>query len=414
MTHVADNHGTLLESEIRSSLQAIRGALIDLFNSVDVDPAAPQAVARTIGINRNLAWKLSKLVGDEELLATVEHLPGGPGLSIMLDRFKRAGAPASVTARVREAMESFDRTVDVHVGDRATLELMLGHMLPRHLRIERGETARKLAFNGMSVTWGIQAHARLVNMFYAPNADDPSMVDVANISALIGYRRLRAGTSWPLIQVHGFQEDGTPLDPRIEPLDSDVEPGEPPLLRAFCRGEQRVISAVPMPGGIELEVGEGPLGNHGRITSVFGQIGRRFASCYRDEVNTTGEQVVQWFTPVECSVIDMIVHRALPFEMPPSFRVYGHLTPYWGTSASQHRREPLPLAETVQYLGEGPPMLSTPLIPEYTAMTELVYERLGWDSREFAAYRVFVKYPPVPSMAVLSFPLAHRPDDGAS
>jgi hypothetical protein len=413
MSQAMSDRSTALETEVRAGIQTIRGALIDLFASVGADPTSPQVVARTIGINRNLAWKLSKLVGDEELLGTIEHLPGGPGLAIMLDRFERAGAPASVTARVREAMESFDRTVDVHVGDRATLELMLGHMLPRHLRIERGEAARKLAFSGMSVTWGIQARVRLANTFYAPNADDPSMIDIANISALIGYRRLRAGTSWPLIHVHGYQGDGTPLDPRIEPLDPDVESGEPPLLRAFCRGEQPVISSVPVPGGIELEVGEGPLGNHGRLTSVFGQIARRFASCYRDEVNTTGEQLVQWFTPVENSVIDMIVHRALPFAMPPSFNVYGHLTPYWGTPVSQHRREPLPLAETVQHLGEGPPMLATSLIPEYTAMTELVYERLGWDPRDFTAYRVIVKYPPIPSMAALSFPLAERPDDGA-
>ena len=397
-----------VEEAVTSAVHGIRGALVELFGSIGVDAMAPQTVSRTVGINRNLAWKLSKIIGSDEPLTAVEHLPGGSGLDIMLRAFTDKGASRASTENVRAAMQSFESTVSEHVGDRPTLELMLGHMLPRHLQTDRAEAARKLAFRGNSAIWGIQADVRLSGLFLAPNADDPSRVDIATIGGLVGYRRLRPGTSWPLMTLFGYEDDGSSLGSPTEALDPTVGPNDPPLLRSYCTGFQPPIVEREVPGGVQYELGEGPLGNHGRVTSIFGTLTRAFASVYRDESNEHGEQKVNWFTPATVAMADMIVHRDLPFPMPPTLSVSGRMTPTWGNSVVARDREILSLPETVQHLGAGPPVLATPLVADYANLTAEVFDRLKWDPKDFSAYRLIVRYPPIPSSVFLSFPLAER------
>lgn len=38
-----------------------------------------------------------------------------------------------------------------------------------------------------------------------------------------------------------------------------------------------------------------------------------------------------------------------------------------------------------------------------------VFERLDCDPRDFTAYRLIVRYPPIPSVAILSFVLGEPP-----
>jgi hypothetical protein len=52
--------------------------------------------------------------------------------------------------------------------------------------------------------------------------------------------------------------------------------------------------------------------------------------------------------------------------------------------------------------------MSTPLIPEYPKMVQSVFDHLSWDARDFAAYRFSMRYPPIPAVCVVSFPLAER------
>jgi hypothetical protein len=119
--------------------------------------------------------------------------------------------------------------------------------------------------------------------------------------------------------------------------------------------------------------------------------------------------MVNWFTPVEVAIIDLIVHRGLPFTLPPTLHVYGRMTPPWGEAIATRDGETLDLPETIQHLGDGPPVRQNPIIPDYARMTAYVFERLGWDPNDFGAYRLLVRYPPIPTMAMLRFPLADAP-----
>jgi len=51
----------------------------------------------------------------------------------------------------------------------------------------------------------------------------------------------------------------------------------------------------------------------------------------------------------------------------------------------------------------------TPDVPGYVELLEYVFDRLGWDSREFDVYRCGIEYPVLPSTTGISFELADGP-----
>ena len=44
-------------------------------------------------------------------------------------------------------------------------------------------------------------------------------------------------------------------------------------------------------------------------------------------------------------------------------------------------------------------------VPRYRQMLESVFDRMGWDAREFRGMRYTIAYPPIPTAAMLSFAL---------
>jgi hypothetical protein len=53
-------------SEARQALHEVRGALAEVYASAGADPAEPQGVARRYNLNRNLTWKLSRVLRSDE------------------------------------------------------------------------------------------------------------------------------------------------------------------------------------------------------------------------------------------------------------------------------------------------------------------------------------------------------------
>lgn len=50
------------EEALDHAFQRVRGALTEMIGSVDADITRPQDISRRFKINKNLAWKLSKLI----------------------------------------------------------------------------------------------------------------------------------------------------------------------------------------------------------------------------------------------------------------------------------------------------------------------------------------------------------------
>src|SRR5688572_10169295 len=184
------------EDHVRAAAQSIRSVLAQVLAAVGADPTQPRGMARRFGLDKTLAWKLSRIVTEDNVLEMVDYLPGRAGLDIAIHSLEDAGAAAYSITALRHALAEFERVVEMHCGDRETLELMLGYM--QRDDQERIEGHRKRAFQGNRAIWGVQARLQLCVHFVSPNARNPSILDTALVSGLVDLRRLREDTVWPI------------------------------------------------------------------------------------------------------------------------------------------------------------------------------------------------------------------------
>jgi hypothetical protein len=133
------------EEQLTDSFLELRKSLNTLVTAFGSKPTQPQDMARRLGVNRNLTWKLSKVLCANDLQEAIQHLPGEEGVEIMLRAAQKKGVTRKLANNVRSAHAAFNRVVEVHSGDRATLELMLDSWCGNGSS-DRLEQSRKLAF----------------------------------------------------------------------------------------------------------------------------------------------------------------------------------------------------------------------------------------------------------------------------
>lgn len=396
----------IFEEHLTSAFLELRRALEDAVSSVGVSPSVPQEVARRLGINRNLTWKVSKVVGTSDLYQALQHLPGDEAIEILLEAIQRAGAPVDAIARVRAAQDSFSHVIEVHTGDRATLELVLDSMVGGPS--ERLEQSRKLAFRGNSGLWGVQARARLTTFVLAPSKDDPAKLDAARIGGMIDLRRLRTGVHWPLFRRRTYHDNGTPLpvDPTreiaIDPAYAQAE--GPMLIGDFCTPGLPSIRLTKERLGYAYELDDGPIGNTGLCTCFFGAVLRSGIPRYRSAEDRFGELFAEITLPIETLQFDLIVHRDLDFALSPQVLVRGQVA---GATA-EGRAPEIPIGERPYELTGRPPAMHSPVLPRYDELLTRTFACGNWDRRDFRAFRLLVQYPPMHSTVIQRFELPEK------
>lgn len=391
--------------EARAALQQIRAAFMGLYAAIGADPRQPQEVARKVGINRNMAWKLSKIIQGNEPFAILNHLPGQPGVELVITAFSQAGAPEHSLERLRTATREFNDVLVRHAGDRDSFELTLESM-GIFERESGSSNGREMAFRGNSMIWGVQVRTRLAACFLGPNRHDPSKADAAQIAALLGFQRLRPNARWRLFCQQLTDDSGDQIAATtIEGIETNKGAHELPMLfREFCSPEMPELDAVIVDGKREFFLPEGPVGKMAAFDCALGSIVRNLPM-RQSEHNKWGSNAASIPLPVETLVLDLIVHRDLPPHDPPEVLIYG--LPHGGMDlpANQSMQNLLPINATAVELPGQPPMLSTPLVPRYEQLAARIYSRMEWNPAEFRAMRVELAYPPMPSFVVLRWPL---------
>ncbi len=394
-----------LVEESRLALQGIRGALIDLFDAVGADPREPQEVARRFDLNRNLTWKLSRVVGATDPLSALQHLPGQAGLELAVEAFERAGAPSNAGNNVRGAMRSFLNVVKEHAGDREQLELTLesmGMLAPDAASL----SGREMAFRGNSSVWGVQARTRLTMMMVAPGAAEWTH-DYVMLTGLVGLRRLRPSVRWRLARAQTHDDKGVSLktDTGMEEIEPKA-PGETPLVvHSFCSPSMPTLECRPTADGVEICLPAGQVGNRGAFDCYMGYVYRGIASKPGPD-NLWGSAAAPITLPVEELVFDLIVHKNVRMPNLPEVKLYGF--PHGGPDGpgAQTQDNELPLPERIVELAGRPPALATPAVPGISKMAAAMYTRMGWNPEDFRGLRLVIRHPPMSSRVVMRWPLA--------
>jgi len=393
------------EEELTSSFQELRKALGSIVVAGGLRPNEPQDMARRWGISRNLTWKLSKVLCAQDMLEAMHHLPGDEGIGIMIRAAEKRGTDRPLVDDVRAALTAFNRVIEVHSGDRATLELMLNGWGPRGSS-ERLEQSRKLAYRGNCGVWGAQARVRCQTSVVMPNLEKPDLLDVALVGGIVDFRRLRANIRWPLFRPRLYHDNYTPMvhgpgEIALDPAYADT--AGPKLIAEFCSANMPPIKLVEEPSGPVYELSEGPVGNSGTFTCFFGTVMPAVATRYASPGDEHGELSTQMLLPAEWLLFDLLMHRDLEVAGLETFTV-GRL----GNANFDAGSMRLPMDEQHQELSGQPPVLSSDLVDRYENLVDYTLKRLDRPRREFRAYRLLVRYPLMHSNVIVRFPLPQR------
>ncbi len=397
------------ETHCRESLDGLRAALIRLYASAGIDPDSPQDVARRFKLNKTLTWKLSKVIGATDNLAAVNHVPGSGAMQIFLKSMSTSGAGPEAIDGVRNAAKRFDEMVQLHVGDRPTLELVLDGMAPG--ATDRLEVSRKLAFRGNSGIWGVQAQTRLALNVLAPNKDNPDTLDIVTVRGYSGFRRLRPSVRWPLFQVREWStgEDAMMTQPNWEPLEEGDSPSVANIMASFSSERMPEIRAEQSSEGTDFVLMPGPVGNFGAIDCYQGELMRSAVSKYATNDDPIGEFGAAISVPLETLVMDIVVEESLAFALEARVIVLGQISRQSQPTPDETSSAALPITDSVRVISGQPPALATPRIERYPEMLELICERLGCEPKRMRAVRLEMKYPPLGSTVLLRFDLPQRP-----
>lgn len=391
------------EEHCQRSVQGLRGALLELYREVGADPNRPQEVSRRYRLNKNLTWKVARIMAAGDPFEAVQVIPGAGGFEILLEAMSRAGAPAASLQQVRDAAGEFDRMIELHTGDRNTLELVLdsaGRGRPM-------EMSRKLAFRGASGIWGIQAAVRVTSYFVAPNAERPDHLDLALLAGLTRIRRLRSVDRWPVFQLREYNDDGSEArrDRRrgVEPSDPE-QTGHPWLIRSLCSDDMPALHTTKRGDTTLYELGAGPVGLTGECSCFFGFIDTGAVPRYRDPSNSVAEFVSSVSVPVEALQMDLFIHRSLAEAMAPRVEMIGTV----GGALDGVGSMRLPIHERPQDLGLNA-MVDTPRVERYAQGVAAVFARMGRDAQDFRCLRLVVEHPPMSSRVILRYDLPEAP-----
>lgn len=389
----------------------IRRTLAAALHACNCDPAKPQAMGRQLRIDKSLAWKIARVVSDEQPLAAVSRLPGRSGTRLMFAALKMGGASQVQLDALQSALNRFEEFIETHAGDRETFEIMLTGVIPS--APDREEQFRKLAFHGNSAVFGVQARAQLGLHFVCPSKTDPTRLDIAIVSGLLDLVRLRPDTPWAIATVAAIDDKGNErVTGKVHPIDEQgLTPDGLPLLRDFCSKDlPRVRSRKTYLGPVKYDVEPTAMGFTGAVDCVAGWYRPATVPIARSATDHLGQHIITASTPCESLLFELFVHKSMTFAQKPTFHAYSQLP-----GGLTYPQDGLDIAElqlaTVQErfdLADGFPQevdAESIEVLRHDDLVTRVFERLGRDRSEFALIRTRIKYPPVPSRVLLRYEL---------
>lgn len=393
------------ENECQDAVSRLKSALIQLFDAGQADPQRPQDVARRLGINKTLTWSISRFLDAPSPLEAVSFVPGASTLQRVADAFPSTQRVVEAKARVHEAAIAFDAVIERHVGDRATLELILDGMADDQDR--QLEVSRRLAFRGSSGLCGVQARARLSLWMIAPNPEAPDRLDMVTVRGYTRVRRLRANVEWPILRTRHWNVGDRVHADEQTPLD-EHSPAHLPLLSEFCRDDVPRIESRPTNDGLDLVVRAGPVGNTGAFDCFAGDRLIANAGRYATPEDDRGEVGTIVTTPTESIVFDVLYHRDLHTVEQAEVIVLREAMPGGVPSPATSDPRVLPIKPRLTPIPGTPPAVATTLVPRYAEMVQYAMSRAGWKASEFRGLRLEMAYPPMNSQIVVRFPLEAR------
>ena len=392
-------------SDYLDSVRALRSSLIDAFQHLEIDSNRPREAARQLGLDKSLAWKVTRIIHEEQAPKIAACVPGTSGMRRVTQSLTDRALPVHVVESITDAYLNYQHMTETHASDKNSFELMLEGM-----GIEDDDTNRKsreYAYRGNCGIWGIQSSVRVSAHVLAINKDDPSLLDYAGFGGLTGFQRLRAGQRWPIFQFLMYEDTGEPLRSNMRPISESPDPAFPLIIKEFCKGPMPELHLAHHDRVTQYEFGDGIIGKTGSSDVFLGYIDEEPKPRYRDESNQFGELMCLIDTPIETLMFDLIVEKELAQQIQPQAAIYGRASgPQYGPDRLENNN--VPFSEPLRVLESGPHMLTTPLVPSYAQLGESAISQMGRSMSDFVCWILMMNYPIMPSTVSIKFELESK------
>ena len=394
-----DRQRDRLEKQAPRVLDSIRQRFGEIIKALPGPPERAVEVAETLGLDRSLGWKIWKVARGNDVYPSPKHIPGAAGIELFLNAAVTKGVSDDLIVAARSAFEGFEQLIRDHAGDRATLDSMLSRFTTEGH--ERHEIAvRRDGFRAASHAFGVQARTLFGAQAVFPGGTGRGS-DRGVIHGNFGLHRMRAGTSWVLRRSGFFVKEGPVAArgfhrlPLEETAGESEAPGHAHPIRAFCSQPLPEVRWVEAPGEFqEYVLAPGPVGKSGAIDWVCAEHVTQLPTLEDPRDAAT----IMVHTPCERLCFDLFLHRQISDGELPELRVDAAL---FGGVRMTDERDRIPVVETVIDMGTADRAPAAPEVPRHREMIQFVFDRLGLDLREFRAYRVRTKYPPIPIAIML-------------
>lgn len=374
-------------------IRSTQAAWLELLGEIQLSGARPTAIAQRLGVDKTLAWKMARFMGEESSGKAFRYLPGETGIEILLRAVGDQGVVETRIEATRKAVTDLRAFIREQAGDRRAFEAMVSS---NHREGKAELEHRRQLFRANSAIWGVRGSAQTLTIILRPSETEADMLDVAQLGGLVELERLRTDLPWIVRRLRASNDsDSSRYAIKRVALDSDQE--GPPLFRAYC--------STPMPklrqfedesGWVYDELVPGPVGRSGATTCILAEKHLGVLPAKRSEENTAGRYSVTVRTPVEGVLFDVLLHKDLAHFGEAEMRTYGLLEGRPTAGGGTLNAIPLYEPEAAQRLG-SPAILQSGRLPWYAGMVREAISRAGWGSlSDYRGYRMEIEYPAIP------------------
>ncbi len=360
------------------------------------------AICENLGIHRKLAWQIRNIAYSPDIFRAVSFMPSRTGIISLIKACQSDNNARDLAEKLLEISESFERIINMHTGDRKSLEIVLESFTTSPASVgEMTEVKlREKAYLGNSFIWGAQANTQLSISILNKSASKDNWLDIAQIRSLIGLRRVRPNVYWLVGQSVVLDDQQSTSVVKRMPIDAEAatEMNGAPIIPTFCSQPVPQIRRRQIESGfINDELLPAPVGFTGQQTVVIGEVIRELSPAYATPQNRVAHFGSLARTPCEVYILDHFVHRDLFPDVEREMCVFGELN----SPVTISDEDLLPVSESITHLGRGAGVARTVDVPGYMEMLRWIFNRLNWDQRAFELYRIRIAFPPIPSSVMI-------------
>lgn len=375
-------------------LQDAQAAMRALLDGVGLRNAKAADVGRALGLDKSLAWKVTRFIRDEDPSRAARHMPGSGGVDIVIKAAGACGVGDDRIEAMREADRALREFVEQHAGDRRSFEAMFaGGGRTGGLEMD----VRRELVRAASAAWGVRARTQFLTLALRPSASAPGMIDFVKVGGFVDLERLRVDVPWIISRLTMNDDSGRSAHQvNREALEPGTGDGMA-LMTRHCSHPVPTMRRFAERGVVYDELAPGSVGRRGAITVVMGERYIGAASHVRAPGNEWAVYPLTVRTPVEGLQFDLLLHPDLAHFGPARIAKRGLLEDRPRPAGGLMTLDTEAAASVRQGADAG-----SLRVPRYGELISEAFERAGWGNHE--GYRVFrtdLDYPLVPSEITL-------------